>query len=106
LIRGEAQLRNPRHLKALQDACKLTGVVISTGVETREFLVEGDRLVALETSAGRLAAGAVCFTAGAWTGMLLRRLGVSLGVVPVRGQMVLYRCERPPISIVNEGSHI
>ena len=46
-----------------------------------------------------------CFTAGAWTGKLLAELGVSVNVLPIRGQMVLYHCGRPPIErIVNEGS--
>lgn len=104
-IRGEAQLRNPRHLKALLEACKLAGVIMSPGIETQNLVLQGNQLTALETSAGRLEAGAYCFTAGAWTGLLLKQLGLSLGIIPIRGQMILYRCDRSPIErIVNEGS--
>jgi glycine oxidase len=55
-----------------------------------------------------LRAGQVCFTAGAWTGQLLKRLGMDVGIMPIRGQMVLFRCESAtgaPIGrIINEGS--
>jgi glycine oxidase len=52
-----------------------------------------------------LTAGQFCFTAGAWTGQLLQNLGISLGILPIRGQMVLFKCPKPPISkIVNVGS--
>lgn len=104
-IRGEAQLRNPRHLKALFEACKLSGVAVSQGIETHQFERREGRLIAIETSAGRLEAGSFCFTAGAWTGLLLNQLELSLGIIPIRGQMILYRCDRPPIQrIINEGS--
>src|SRR5205823_4200007 len=49
--------------------------------------------------------GQYCFTAGAWTGQLLARLGMSIGILPIRGQMVLFRSSQPPIKrVVNEGS--
>ncbi len=35
----------------------------------------------------------VLITAGAWSGELLATLGLSLPVEPVKGQMILYKCE-------------
>lgn len=102
---AEAQLRNPRHLKALLAACRKANVEILSGAEVTDVVLRGNRIAELRTESGSLHADQYCFTAGAWTGTLLARLGISLGVVPIRGQMVLFRCRRPPIArIVNEGS--
>lgn len=105
LVPEEAQLRNPRHLQALVRACEISGVTISPGIDVACARIEGDCLQGIETAAGLLKAERYCFTAGAWTGGLLQRLGVQAGILPIRGQMVLFRCAEPPIKrIVNEGS--
>jgi glycine oxidase len=65
---GEVQLRNPRHLKALRAACELSGVAIRPDVAAINLVDNGEAAAALETSAGRLDAGAICLAAGAWTG--------------------------------------
>jgi glycine oxidase len=45
-----------------------------------------------------------CVTSGAWSGPLLQSMGIATGILPVRGQMVLYRCPKPPFSmVINEG---
>jgi glycine oxidase len=105
LLPAEAQLRNPRHLKALLAACEKSHVTISPNVAVHEYVVRGDELIELQTTLGPLRARQYCFTAGAWTGQILQRLGIVAPVLPIRGQMVLFRCERPPVTrIVNEGS--
>jgi glycine oxidase len=102
---AEAQLRNPRHVKALVAACEKSGVTITPSVNARDFVIRNDELAAIETDRGPLRARQYCFTAGAWTGQILQRLGIAAPVLPIRGQMVLFRCERPPVArIVNEGS--
>ena len=105
LLPTEAQLRNPRHLKALLAACQAAGVTIISNVADAEFVVRGGEIVELVTTAGSLKARQWCFTAGAWTGQILQRLGIRTGILPIRGQMVLFRCQRAPIGrIVNLGS--
>jgi glycine oxidase len=86
----EAQLRNPRHLQALQIACQRLGVEVTAGAEVLDFEIRDSRLAAVITSAGPIAASQFCFTSGAWTGNLCTRLGVPLGILPIRGQMVLF----------------
>ena len=104
-IRDEAQLRNPHHLQALLHACERRGVTVSSQVACTELVLRGNELSLLTTSAGPLVAGQYCFTAGAWSGQLLKPLDLSIDVLPVRGQMVLFQCHEPPITrIVNEGS--
>ena len=101
----EAQIRNPRHLQALLAACRLAGVEIVSHAEVRDAVVEGGRVCELQTERGAVQADQYCFTAGAWTGKLLTPLGIAVHVLPIRGQMVMFRCATPPLSrIVNEGS--
>jgi glycine oxidase len=101
---GEAQLRNPRHVQALAAACQARGVAIHADAEARGLAVGGGRLRAIVTNEGELAADQFCFAAGAWTPALLAHAGLEPAVIPIRGQMVLFRAARPPFSrIVNEG---
>jgi glycine oxidase len=104
-VPDEAQLRNPRHLQALEAACSQSGVEITPNVAVSDFVTRGADLVELQTSSGTVRARQYCFTAGAWTGALLQRLGIGVGIMPIRGQIVLFHCERPPIRrVINEGS--
>jgi glycine oxidase len=101
---GECQLRNPRHLKALAAACQRRGVQIQPGVAAEGLTVEGGRIRGVRTSEGLLAAEKYCVCGGAWSGQLLTTLGVRLRIMPIRGQMVLLACEKPPLRhIVMEG---
>ncbi len=102
----EAQLRNPRHLQALRIACEQWGVEITPGVEAQGFDIRAGRLAAVITSADPLQARQFCFTSGAWTGKLCTRLGIPLGILPIRGQMVLFNTgEASSLKpIVTEGS--
>jgi glycine oxidase len=105
LLPGEGQLRNPRHLKALLAACEQAGVSIRPNTPAADFAIRSGELIELNADAGPLTARQFCFTAGSWTGNILQRLGIAAGVLPIRGQMVLFRCERPPVTrILNEGS--
>lgn len=101
----EAQLRNPWHLRALAEACLGRGVELSPDCECRELEAAPGRLISIRTERERIEAAAYCFASGAWTQLLLRQLHLATGILPIRGQMVLFRCPQPPIrSIVNEGS--
>ncbi len=107
LLPGECQLRNPRHLKALVAACERRGVNIQPGVAAEGFQIErGQRgqLRGVRTSEGLLSAAKYCVCGGAWSGQLLAPLGVQLRIRPIRGQMVLFACEKPPlVHIVMDG---
>jgi glycine oxidase len=105
LLPDEAQIRNPRHLQALIAACRQTGIEITADVAADRVAIGPDQLQGIDSSRGLLRAHRYCFTAGAWTGQLLAQLGLSIAVLPLRGQMVLFRCQSPPIRhILNEGS--
>ncbi len=101
----EAQLRNPDHLRALAAACQQRGVRLMADTEVTRLRMRGQRVQELETSRGRLQADQFCLTTGAWTGQLLDQLQIPNGIIPVRGQMIMYRCTRQCLNhILNLGS--
>ena len=90
-----AQVRNPRHVKALVAACAKLGVRFRTGTPVTGLLHAGGKVQALRTPAGNLGAGKFLVTAGAWTDSLLAELGCPLGIRPIRGQIALLRTTVP-----------
>lgn len=105
LLPDEAQLRNPDHLRALVAACCRRGVEITSGVSVKHFDIAAGRLHRVHTTAGTYAAERFCVASGAWTRLLLEKLGISNGIMPIRGQMVMFACQRRPFRhILNEGS--
>ncbi len=100
----EAQVRNPRHLRALVAACRQRGVTIEAGVEVTGFWSSAGQVVGAQTSAGPRYAGSFCITAGAWSGRLAGSMGLQIPVKPIRGQMVLLKQPQPALRhIVNVG---
>ncbi len=83
LLPDFAQVRNPWHLRALVAACERAGVALRPHTPFGPADLRPDRRYLL--------------AAGAWAGEFLRPLGFDLPVTPVRGQIVLFRCERPPV---------
>lgn len=83
------QVRNPRHLKALYQACLAAGVDLRPGSPVCDFVQQNDRVVAVRTACDEFQASEYIVAGGAWSGMLLQRAGFAMPVEPVRGQIVL-----------------
>jgi glycine oxidase len=65
---------------------------------------QGDRIVSASAGAMEFQAERYCVTNGAWASQLLGPLGIETGILPVRGQMVLYKLDHPLFSmVINEG---
>ncbi|MBI1899489.1 MAG: glycine oxidase ThiO [Planctomycetia bacterium] len=107
-VPDEGQLRNPWHVRALLAACARRGVVVESGVRVEGFQIEKGRVKAVVTSDGTRSAGRVCVSSGAWTRALLAKIGLSVAIKPIRGQIVLLNTAVPPAvpprHILNEGS--
>jgi len=88
---GETQIRNPDHLKALIASCEKRGVELRPHVEAIRFESSGDRISLVETNAGALPVDHVAITSGAWSQRLLAQLEVTTGILPIKGQMILYK---------------
>lgn len=101
---GECQLRNPRHLKALEQACRGRGVAILDDAHVEELVIEDGMVTGVRTDIETYRAQQYCLCSGAWARLGLGDLDISNGIMPVRGQMVLYRAETPLVQrIINEG---
>jgi sarcosine oxidase subunit beta len=79
---------------AFMEAARRGGATLRQGVTVTGFIVQGDTIQGVETSAGDISAPLVISTAGPWSGPLLRRIGVDLPLVPSRHQIMIL--ERPP----------
>ncbi|MBH3438851.1 glycine oxidase ThiO [Pseudomonas luteola] len=92
-MRGVANVRNPRLVKALRAALKAKGNVrIIEHCLVEQVLSKHGHVQGVQTEQGVLHSDQVVITAGAWSGKLLESLGLKLPVEPVKGQMILYKC--------------
>jgi len=89
-----ANVRNPRLVKSLKAALQaMPNVTIHEQCEVLGFIREGENICGVNTVQGEMRGDEVVLAAGAWSGELLNSLGLELPVVPVKGQMILYKCE-------------
>lgn len=90
---GLANVRNPRLIKALRVALRqLPNVQLKENCAVTGFVHEAGRVCGVRTQQGEIRAGQVLVAAGAWSGELLKSLGLAMPVRPVKGQMLLYQC--------------
>lgn len=88
-----ANVRNPRLVKALRAALvQMPNVTLHEQCAVTGFIRDGERITGVQTSMGDMCADRVVLAAGAWSGELMKNLGIKLPVVPVKGQMILYKC--------------
>jgi glycine oxidase len=85
-----AQVRNPRILRALREACVATGVEIHEMHEASGLKSAGERVTGVVTPEAVFSADDYILTTGAWSSQLLGSLSANLPVRPMRGQMLLY----------------
>ena len=105
-LADRAQVRNPRHLKALAAACLARGVILRPGVASLGFDGNHGRIDAVRTLEGAIPCGTLIIAAGAWSGGLLDGLGVRVPTPPLKGQIVLLRSDRPLLRrIVEHGKN-
>jgi glycine oxidase len=81
----EGQIFGPHYLQALAEAAVALGAEVRRGEQVVRLWEHGGRLLGVETTAGRLAAGHVVLAAGAWSGIIWERPDA---VFPVRGQVM------------------
>jgi glycine oxidase len=101
-----AQIRNPRHLKALVLALEGRGVDLRPGSAVLGFESTGGRVTGIKLEAGTISCGQAIISAGAWSSGLLASLGVRVETPPLKGQIVLLKGDRPLIRrIVEHGKN-
>jgi len=97
LLPQVAQVRNPRLTRALRQHVAALGGHILEQCEVREFVTGAGRVQALVASCGEFSAENYIVTAGAWSKQLLGRHALHLDIRPVRGQMLLFKFDVPPL---------
>ncbi len=97
-----AQVRNPRHLQALKMACMQKGVEIIEHVSDVNLVAGEDRIVQALLPDRVLSFESLCITAGSWSTLILKSLGLEIPVRPIRGQIVQLRMPQLPFDCVIE----
>ncbi|QDT08591.1 NAD(P)/FAD-dependent oxidoreductase [Planctomycetes bacterium K23_9] len=106
----ECQIRSPDFLKALKAACLGSGVQIvehfdvSDVVESKSGVEVIGRHSQLN-STGTFKADAAVVSAGPWTGQIASSLRLDQSIVPIRGQVILFKTDQPLFrAVVNVGN--
>ncbi len=94
LLPEGTQVRNPWHMDALEAACRKRGVRFRTNEKVTGFETRGGRVVSATGENGAIEGGQFLVTGGAWSGEILKGVGIELEIEPVRGQMVLFKTPR------------
>ena len=100
-------------MSGLAGACRAAGVRIDESVGG-ELVRQGDRAVfRIDPSKGsdlvvdgatEVVAHTIVLCGGVWSGQAAEDFGLKMSLVPIRGQMLLYRLPAPPFrSVINEG---
>ncbi|MCE9607636.1 MAG: glycine oxidase ThiO [Planctomycetia bacterium] len=97
-VPGEAQLRNPWYIRALEAACSDLGVKFTTAAPAEEFILRDGLLREVRTPIGTFAAEKFCLTTGSWSAHLGELLGLRLAIKPIRGQIALLHPAKPVIN--------
>ncbi len=96
-----AQVRNPRHMRALIAACEQLGVTLSAQQSVAGWIFDGTRVIGVGFADGTSRhAARFLIASGAWSESLLHPLGHFPRIHPVLGQIVLFKPERPVLSRV------
>lgn len=86
---GMAQVRNPRHVRALVAACEDRAVGLLPRCPVYALERKDERVTAVDTAQGRLTAGQFLIATGAWTDEMVGPLGWRPRIAPIRGQIAL-----------------
>ena len=103
-----AQLRNPYLIKALKKDLMARGLRLAENTEVTHLLTKRGRIQGVGTEYNEVIADNVIITCGAWSATLLRELDQEVSVMPVRGQMLLFRAQPGQLQriVLSEGHYL
>jgi glycine oxidase len=93
LMDNVAQIRNPYLLRALHADLIARGVRMAESTEITHLLTKKGRIKGVRTEYNEVMADNVVIACGAWSATLLQELRHAVPVMPVRGQMLLFRAQ-------------
>jgi D-amino-acid dehydrogenase len=92
----------------LADMAQAAGVTFRYGVAIDRLERQGGRIVAVHTSAGRIAADGFVLALGAYSPALVREFGMRLPVYPVKGYSItvpIVNADRAPVSTIMDETY-
>ena len=92
-----AQVRNPRLLRAMRERVLQLGGRIVEQCEVLAVDSQAGRVRHVRTNQGKFKADDYVLTAGAWSKALLGEHAQQLDIKPIRGQMLLFKFDTPPL---------
>ncbi|TWU35677.1 Glycine oxidase [Novipirellula aureliae] len=103
-VPDEYQVCTPAYLQALHQACQQTGVEIIEQTNVTDLRFSADS-TAVCTESGWIESASVVLCGGSWTGLVCESLGLSEALIPIRGQILVFKTDQPLLrSIVNIGN--
>ncbi len=103
-VPDEYQIRSPRYLQALTQACRLAGVTLIENAPVHD-LQSQEAHVKVQSSTQSIEADFAVVTSGVWSGRVAESLNLKQALIPVRGQILLLQTSAQPLeSIVNVGN--
>jgi glycine oxidase len=101
----EAQICNPWHVKALVAACERGRVRMLPSTTISEFNASTHELKSIRVAGEQIEFDVCVFACGAWTQNVTKPFIDCVQMVPVRGQMILYRLDAAlELPVINEGT--
>jgi glycine oxidase len=85
------QVRNPRLLNILRSTLESRGVCIKTATEVRQIMTNRTAVTGIDTSQGVIQADSIVLAAGSWSSRLLDGQQTGAEILPVRGQILMYK---------------
>lgn len=103
---NEWKITPPRLVAALLAACSANGVQVIEHADCELVVESRTATLHLHAPSGGtvLQADQIILCGGAWTGQIASKIGLAHGLIPIRGQILMYAFDFPPLRrIVNEG---
>jgi glycine oxidase len=97
LLPDVAQARNPRLLQSLRARIEKLGGRFVEQCEVKQIVAEPGKVKHLATTQGNFSADSYIVTAGAWSKVLLGEHALKTDIKPIRGQMLLFKFDTPPL---------
>jgi glycine/D-amino acid oxidase-like deaminating enzyme len=86
---GDAQISPLELVLSYATAASRLGAIICTRTEMTGIVTKGSRILAVETSAGRIATEIVVDAAGVWSTQVARMAGFELPITPLKGELLI-----------------
>lgn len=85
------QVRNPRLVKTLRKYLEKQDVILKEQTQVVDFVIKNNKVCGIKTLDTEILAEQVIVAGGAWSAKLLEKANISIDVVPVKGQMILFK---------------